>query len=411
MSSEDLAAADIPRPTAFLSYATEDRAAARSLRDALSECGVEVWYDESELGGGEAWDQKIRKQIRECDYFIPVISAQTEARLEGYFRREWRFAVERTLDMADDYLFLLPIVIDETDQLHARVPDKFLSVQWLKAPGGQPTSALKALCRRIASGRDAIAQPARKSQASRRGARTPNIAAEYPAFPRQEPGQKLRFSLEVLSWACRSAWVGFRRLPRWIRLIAYVWLAFTISWRGCALHRHAPDELSPAAANKLKTIAEQYQGSTNKEDIAKLGMQIAREVASDTEETPSQANRLLAVPFLAPAGDAAASKFADSAFAMVYGRLAISRRGHVGLNQEPAPPADFGSALERGRALHAAYVLFGAVEGSGAVEALDIKIGEVEDRSVVWTKSYPIAAADPAKIAAEVDSKMPSLSE
>src|SRR5271165_1285829 len=122
MSSEDLAAADIPRPTVFLSYATEDRGAARLLRDTLSELGVEVWYDESELGGGEAWDQKIRKQIRECDYFIPVISARTEARLEGYFRREWRLAVERTLDMAADHLFLLPIVIDDTEQAHARVP-------------------------------------------------------------------------------------------------------------------------------------------------------------------------------------------------------------------------------------------------------------------------------------------------
>jgi hypothetical protein len=410
MVSEELETTEAPHPTAFLSYATEDRAAARSLRDALSEGGIEVWYDESELGGGEAWDQKIRKQIRECDYFVPVISAQTEARLEGYFRREWRLAVERTLDMADDYLFLLPIVIDQTDQAHARVPEKFLSVQWLRAPGGQSTSALQALCRRIASGREVIPKPARKAQAARRDARS-SATAEYPAFPRQEPGQKLRFSLEVVGWACRSAWVGFRRLPRWIRLIAYVWLAFTISSRGCALHRHASEDLSPAAANKLKAIADQYQGSTNKADLAKLGAQIAREVANDGDEAPSQTNPLLAVPFVAPAGDAAGAKFADSAFAMVYGRLALSRRGHVGLTQEPAPPTDFAAALERARALRASYVLFGAVEGSGTGEALDIKIGEIDDRSVVWTKSYPIAGSDPAKIAAEVDSKLPSLAE
>jgi hypothetical protein len=68
-------------------------------RDALPGFGLEVWYDESDLGGGEAWDQKIRRQIRECGYFMPLVSAQTEARLEGYFQREWRMAVERTLDM------------------------------------------------------------------------------------------------------------------------------------------------------------------------------------------------------------------------------------------------------------------------------------------------------------------------
>src|SRR5450755_2097285 len=103
-----------PTPTVFLSYASGDRTAAQALRDALPAFGLEVWYDESDLTGGDAWDQKIRKQIRECDFFMPVISAQTDARTEGYFRREWRLAVERTLDMADDRTFLLPVVIDDT---------------------------------------------------------------------------------------------------------------------------------------------------------------------------------------------------------------------------------------------------------------------------------------------------------
>src|ERR1043165_6048340 len=85
-----------PRPSVFISYASEDRAAARILRDALEAAGLEVWYDENELGGGDAWDQKIRRQIRDCDYFMPVISSSTERRKEGYFRREWRLAVERT---------------------------------------------------------------------------------------------------------------------------------------------------------------------------------------------------------------------------------------------------------------------------------------------------------------------------
>ena len=89
---------DQPRPTVFLSYASEDRPAARRIGEALPAFGLEIWYDESELGGGDAWDQKIRKQIRDCDYFMALVSAQTEARHEGYFRREWRLAVERTLD-------------------------------------------------------------------------------------------------------------------------------------------------------------------------------------------------------------------------------------------------------------------------------------------------------------------------
>src|ERR1700730_16173342 len=100
-----------PRPSVFLSYASEDRQAARLLRDALPGFGLEVWYDESELGGGEAWDQKIRRQIRECDYFMPLVSAQTEARLEGYFRREWRLAVEGGPDMGGYTFYPLPLLI------------------------------------------------------------------------------------------------------------------------------------------------------------------------------------------------------------------------------------------------------------------------------------------------------------
>ena len=69
-----------PPPSVFLSYASEDRAAARAIRDALATTGLDVWYDESDLDGGDVWDQKIRRQIRECDFFVPIVSAQTETR-------------------------------------------------------------------------------------------------------------------------------------------------------------------------------------------------------------------------------------------------------------------------------------------------------------------------------------------
>src|SRR4051812_28475137 len=92
MSSAENTPPPGPRPSVFISYASEDRAAAKALRDGLLAMGLEVWYDENELTGGDAWDQKIRRQIRDCDYFMPVISATTERRKEGYFRREWRGA-------------------------------------------------------------------------------------------------------------------------------------------------------------------------------------------------------------------------------------------------------------------------------------------------------------------------------
>jgi TolB-like protein/Flp pilus assembly protein TadD len=125
----------------FLSYASQDVGAAARICEALRAVGVEVWFDQSELRGGDAWDRQIRRQIHDCRLFLALISEQTESRDEGYFRREWKLAVERTGDLAADVPFLLPVVIDGTSQATARVPDEFLRVQWTRLPTGQTTPA------------------------------------------------------------------------------------------------------------------------------------------------------------------------------------------------------------------------------------------------------------------------------
>src|SRR5882757_9030123 len=116
----------------FLSYASQDAEAAKRICEALRATGVEVWFDQSELRGGDSWDQKIRRQIKECALLMPVISANTQARGEGYFRLEWKLAVDRSHLMADDTPFLFPVVIDDTPNATARVPDKFRDVQWTR---------------------------------------------------------------------------------------------------------------------------------------------------------------------------------------------------------------------------------------------------------------------------------------
>lgn len=401
-------------PTVFLSYASEDREAARRLGDALPAYGLEVWYDESELGGGDAWDQKIRKQIRDCDYFMALISAQTEARHEGYFRREWRFAVERTLDMADDHMFLLPIAIDDTDQVRARVPEKFLAVQWLRVPGGGPTPGLETLCRRLALGDSAEPPAARRTTA--RPSQTASAPAAptgpsagagggLPEFPREEPGQRTRFVFHVAGWALQTAWMYFRQLPKWLRILAYVWLGVVLLSKGCVSGHRASSDLSSADARKLKAIAEQYKA---KRDVEKLGTQIAHDFSDETDGKPRR-NPLLAIPFAAAPGDVAGGKLADETFAQVYGRVLASHSRQVGL--EPLANHSLSLAMDRARELHSLYVLWGAVESEGAEQVLTVKIIEVEDGSVEWSKSYPVAGADPAKIATDVDSHVPSLDD
>ena len=136
----------------FLSYASQDAAAARRISDALRAAGIEVWFDQSELRGGDAWDQRIRQQIRECALFVPIISANTQSRLEGYFRREWRLGVDRTLDMADGKPFLVPVAIDDTPDRNAHVPDAFRAVQWTRLPAGETSPAFVDRMKRLLDG-------------------------------------------------------------------------------------------------------------------------------------------------------------------------------------------------------------------------------------------------------------------
>ena len=130
-----------PSRAVFLSYASQDAEAAQQLCNALRAAGVEVWFDQSELRGGDAWDALIRRRIKGCYLFVPIISANTQSREEGYFRREWNLAAARTLDMAEGRAFLFPIVIDGTSDSQAIVPEKFREVQWTRLPAGANTDA------------------------------------------------------------------------------------------------------------------------------------------------------------------------------------------------------------------------------------------------------------------------------
>ncbi len=124
------------------------------------------------LRGGDAWDASIRQQIKECALFVPIISANTQARDEGYFRLEWKLAVDRSHLIADDQAFLLPVVIDATLDANARVPEKFREVQWTHLPERGDASAFAEHMQRLLSGgaaRRARATRARCRQRCRRG--------------------------------------------------------------------------------------------------------------------------------------------------------------------------------------------------------------------------------------------------
>ena len=194
-----------PSQAVFLSYASQDAEAAQRICDALRAGGVEVWFDQSELRGGDAWDRSIRQQIHDCRLFMAVISAHTEERDEGYFRREWKLAVDRTHDMAEKKAFLVPVVVDGTSERGASVPDKFRELQWTRLPGGEtPPAFVERVKRLLAPESSAAVGPARSASGV--------VASPAPALTRRRTG--VLYGAIAAALLLALGYLGLERLNR-----------------------------------------------------------------------------------------------------------------------------------------------------------------------------------------------------
>jgi TolB-like protein len=172
-----------PSHAVFLSYASQDAEAARRIADTLRAAGIEVWFDQSELRGGDVWDQKIRHQIRECALFLPIISSHTQERTEGYFRLEWRLADQRTHLMGRTRPFIVPVCVDDTPETDADVPDAFSAVQWMRLHNGNARPAFVERVLRLLSPEAGEVRSPAAPGAPPTGA-APRLPASSPAAPR-----------------------------------------------------------------------------------------------------------------------------------------------------------------------------------------------------------------------------------
>ncbi len=231
-----------PRGAVFLSYASQDAEAARRICEALRGAGVEVWFDRSELRGGDAWDRSIRKQIRECTLFMPVISAHTQERAEGYFRLEWHLAEQRSLLIAKGQPFIVPVCVDGTSDRGALVPDVFLAVQWSSLPGGE---APPAFCERVKS---LLAGPPRET-----GRQAPATAG--PSLP--NPAKASR------------TWI----LPAVASAIACLALAIWQPWRKVEKPAQAP-QAAPSPTEAQQLVAKAWV-QLNKAELGPQELEIA----------------------------------------------------------------------------------------------------------------------------------------
>lgn len=104
----------------FISYSRTNEKEARSLYDALTARGLNVWYDREKLNLGDDWFVKIKKSIESTKFFVALLSADMKEQVNDskVYRKEWNIAIDHARGMSPGRGFIIPICIGEVDMLY-----------------------------------------------------------------------------------------------------------------------------------------------------------------------------------------------------------------------------------------------------------------------------------------------------
>jgi hypothetical protein len=130
----------------FVSYArtnpdrtpSKDAAFAQDLKRELEKEGLDVWLDtHGGLSAGDYWEQRIRRNVNRCVLFLPCLSRTTELRAEGFFRREWDWAIRRNSTFTgSNRPFIIPLALDVNVEQMNHLPEEFRNLQAEQITGG-----------------------------------------------------------------------------------------------------------------------------------------------------------------------------------------------------------------------------------------------------------------------------------
>lgn len=138
----------------FLSYASEDRAKVRTIRDQLEANNIDTWLDERELPAdpGNDYLLTIRENIRKAAFFVPIISRALDRSGPGprFVWREWRMAEDASMERRKEDRYLQPLVIDDTPSGAQFVESPYRDLQWARLRDGKvPPELMETLSRGI----------------------------------------------------------------------------------------------------------------------------------------------------------------------------------------------------------------------------------------------------------------------
>ena len=107
----------------YISHAPEDAEIARRLYDDLNRTpGVQPWMAEPDLLPGQNRQHEIGRAIRECRYFIPILSSQSVSR-SGAVHKEIRRAIDILDETPDGTIFMIPVRADDCHPAHDRLAE------------------------------------------------------------------------------------------------------------------------------------------------------------------------------------------------------------------------------------------------------------------------------------------------
>jgi TolB-like protein len=142
---------------------------------------------------------------------MPIISANTHSRTEGYFRLEWKLAVDRSHLIAPGQAFLVPVVIDATQHTDERIPERFRELQWTRLPGAEATPAFVDRIRALMEGKSDLPQ----RESSSPGPAVPGGLAggAAPGARRERRIRVAAVTLGILALAGAGLFVARNHLP------------------------------------------------------------------------------------------------------------------------------------------------------------------------------------------------------
>ena len=116
----------------FISYATEDQAAAVRMRNDLNNRGIGTWLDVDNLLPGQNWRVEIVSAIRDARAVVALLSSISVSK-QGFFQKEVREAIRVREEFPGDPPFLILARLDDCHPRHHQLLDTHwvdLFVDW-----------------------------------------------------------------------------------------------------------------------------------------------------------------------------------------------------------------------------------------------------------------------------------------